>query len=99
MLMGNRSIVFVVNALTHGGAEIQVSRLARGLVRRGWKVAVVSMIRPEALVPELKAAGVAVHGLDMTPGVPNPLAILRLRGILNLLRPQIVHSHIAHANI
>ena len=97
--MSDRSIVFVVNALTHGGAEIQVSRLARGLARRGWKVAVVSMIRPEALVPELEAAGVAVHCLDMTPGVPNPLAILRLRRILNRFRPQIVHSHIAHANI
>jgi len=97
--MSDRSIVFVVNALTHGGAEIQVSRLARGLARRGWKVAVVSMIPPQALVPELEAAGVAVHCLDMTPGVPNPLAILRLRGILNRLRPQIVHSHIAHANI
>ena len=97
--MSDRSIVFVVNALTHGGAEIQVSRLARGLARRGWKVAVVSMIRPEALVPDLEAAGVAVHCLDMTPGVPNPLAILRLRRILNRFRPQIVHSHIAHANI
>jgi len=97
--MSDRSIVFVVNALTHGGAEIQVSRLARGLARRGWKVAVVSMIRPEALVPELEATGVAVHCLDMTPGVPNPLAILRLRRILNAFRPQIVHSHIAHANI
>jgi len=97
--MGDQSIVFVVNALTHGGAEIQVSRLARGLARRGWKAAVVSMIPPEALVPELEAAGVTVHCLGMQPGVPNPLAILRLRRILNDARPQIVHSHIAHANI
>jgi glycosyltransferase involved in cell wall biosynthesis len=99
MQMGDRSIVFVVNALTHGGAEIQVSRLARGLAGRGWKAAVVSMIPPEALVPELEAAGVTVHCLGMQPGVPNPLAIVRLRRILNEFRPQIVHSHIAHANI
>jgi len=97
--MSVRSIIFVVNALTHGGAEIQVSRLARGLAHRGWKVAVVSMIPPEALVPELEAAGVEVHCLRMVPGVPNPLAIVRLRRILNDFRPQIVHSHIAHANI
>jgi glycosyltransferase involved in cell wall biosynthesis len=99
MQMVDRSVVFVVNALTHGGAEIQVSRLARGLAGRGWKAAVVSMIPPEALVPELEAAGVAVHCLGMQPGVPNPLAIVRLRRILNDSRPQIVHSHIAHANI
>jgi glycosyltransferase involved in cell wall biosynthesis len=97
--MSQRCIVFVVNALTHGGAEIQVSRLARGLKRRGWRVGVVSMIPPEALVPEMEADGVEVHSLGMSPGVPNPLAILRLRRILNSLRPQVVHSHIAHANI
>jgi glycosyltransferase involved in cell wall biosynthesis len=97
--MTERCVVFVVNALTHGGAEIQVSRLARGLKSRGWRVAVVSMIRPEALVPELQADGVEVHCLTMSPGVPNPAGILRLRRILNDLRPQVVHSHIAHANI
>jgi glycosyltransferase involved in cell wall biosynthesis len=94
-----KCIVFVVNALTHGGAEIQVSRLARGLRRRGWRVGVVSMIPPEALVPEMQAEGVEVHCLNMSPGVPNPAGILRLRRILTDMRPQVVHSHIAHANI
>ena len=97
--MTQRCIVFVVNALTHGGAEIQVSRLARGLRRRGWRVGVVSMIPPEALVPEMQADGVEVHCLNMSPGVPNPAAIFRLRRILGDMRPHVVHSHIAHANI
>lgn len=94
-----RSILFLVNAMLRGGAEIQVFRLAVGLRRRGWEVTVVSMIPPEALVPELHAAGVGFYSLDMTPGVPNPAAIIKLRKILVGHRPQIVHSHMYHANL
>src|SRR5436309_1212686 len=94
-----KSIVFVVNALTHGGAEIQVSRLALGMRRRGWDVCVASMIPPESLVDELRAGGVDVTCLDMRPGIPNPMAILRLRRILVERAPSVVHSHISHANI
>jgi glycosyltransferase involved in cell wall biosynthesis len=92
-------IAFVVNTLTHGGAEIQVSRLAKGFKRRGCDVTVISMVRPDALVEELQAAGIEVSCLNMKPGIPNPAAILRLGKILSQFRPQVVHSHIAHANI
>ena len=97
--MKPQRIAFVVNALAPGGAEIQVSRLARGFKRRGCAVAVISMIRPQALVEDLVADGVEVSCLQMTPGVPNPAALLRLRRILTRFKPQVVHSHIAHANI
>jgi glycosyltransferase involved in cell wall biosynthesis len=94
-----RSILFLVNAMLRGGAEIQVCRIAVGLRRRGWEVTVVSMIPPEALEAELHAAGVALHSLDMRPGIPNPAAIIKLRKILSCRRPQIVHSHMYHANL
>ncbi len=94
-----RSIVFVVNILTHGGAEVQVVRLAIGLKRRGWDVAVVAMVQPDSLEDQLREGGVELYCLGMTPGVPNPLAILKLRRFLRSRRPQVVHSHILHANL
>jgi len=97
--MNRKSIILVVNTLTHGGAEIQVSRLANGLYRRGWRVDVVSMLPPDALEGQLREAGIRVHCLDMKRGVPNPLAIIRLARIIRAYRPQIVHSHIVHANL
>ncbi len=95
----NKSITFVVNTLTHGGAEIQVSRLANGFQRRGWRVAVVSMLPPVALDTQLREAGIEVFCLNMTPGVPNPLAILKLSKFIRDRAPQVVHSHIVHANL
>ena len=93
-----KSILFVVNCLDVGGAEIQVMRLAEGLRRRGWSVSVVSML-PPALYEQLQESGVQVYSLKMRPGVPNPAALLRLRRIVKRIRPDMVHSHIVHANI
>jgi glycosyltransferase involved in cell wall biosynthesis len=97
--MTPKSIIFVVNTLTHGGAEIQVSRLANGLQCRGWQVGVVAMVRPDALDGQLRSAGIEVHCLNMKPGIPNPVAIFKLARFIRARRPQIVHSHIVHANL
>jgi glycosyltransferase involved in cell wall biosynthesis len=82
-----------------GGAEMQVFLLAKTLQSRGWRVGVVSMIRPLYFVNELAACGVDVFSLDMKPGVASPAALLRLAKIYRDWRPQLVHSHMYHANI
>ena len=94
-----RSILLVVNHLGVGGAEIQVVRLAVGLRRRGWRVGVVSMLPLGVLAGRLREGDVNLYDLNMSRGVPNPLGILRLRQIIRKQRPDIVHSHIVHANI
>jgi glycosyltransferase involved in cell wall biosynthesis len=94
-----KHVVFVVNCLDIGGAEIQVVRLAQGLIRRGSRVAVISLLPAGPLVQPLEAAGAQVFSLDMRRGVPDPTAILKLRRILRRLRPDVVHSHILHSNI
>lgn len=97
--MSAKSIVFVVNCLSLGGAEIQVMRLADGLRRREWEVDVVSLLKPGTLRGPLIKMGVRVHSLNMRAGMPNPAGMIRLRKILAKLKPQIVHSHIVHANL
>lgn len=92
-------IAFVSTNLARGGAESQVALLAAGLGRRGWEVSVISLLPPMAFERELRAAGVAVYSLDMRPGFPNPAGYMRLLRILRDLRPQVVHSHMFHANL
>ena len=97
--MNSKRIMFIVNCLDIGGAEVQVMRLAQGMIKRGWQVSVVSLIPLGPLAPPLKASGAEVFTLSMRPGVPNPTAIVRLRRIIRRVRPDVVHSHIIHANI
>ncbi len=93
------SVVFVTTALTHGGAEHQVVLLASEFARRGWTVRVVSMRPPEAHLDALAAAGVEVVSLDMPRRVPDPRGLWRLARLLRRWRPDVVHSHMVHANL
>ena len=85
--------------MSGGGAETQVYLLARGLRRLGHTVAVVSMIDPERFGPELAAAGVELTSLGMSVGVPDPRGLFALARYVRRWRPDVVHSHMVHANL
>ena len=93
------SLMLVVTWLARAGAEIQVKDLACEHARRGARVMVVSLREPEALVPELTAAGVEVVSLGMSKGVADPRGVPRLARQVRRFRPDIVHSHMVHANL
>ena len=95
----DRSVTFVSTALTFGGAEQQVAALATRFAGRGWRTRVATMVTPDAHLEALGAAGVEVHSLDMRPGLPDPRAVIRLTRWLRDWRPDVVHSHMLHANL
>jgi glycosyltransferase involved in cell wall biosynthesis len=92
-------VALLTTSLAHGGAEAQVAALSISLVRRAWRVDLISLLPPTAYRAELKAAGVVVHSLGMAPGEPNPLGFYRLLCLLRRLRPQVLHAHMFHANL
>jgi glycosyltransferase involved in cell wall biosynthesis len=92
-------VVMLTTCLAPGGAETQVFRLSLELSRRGWEPAVVSLLPPTSYVNALEAAGVAVFSLGMRPGRPDPRGLARLAAVLRRLRPQVLHSHMFHANL
>ncbi len=96
---GSRRIVMLITTLTFGGAETQVIRLAIELSRRGWRVKVVCLIDPSAYVSQLTEENIEVESLGMPRGVPDPRAIWRLRRIIRSFQPDVVHSHMVHANL
>lgn len=91
--------MFILTGLNYAGAENQVVQLCREFLNRGHQPMIVSMIKPEAYLDELDKLGVEVRTLGMTKGVPDPRAVFRLRRIVQQFRPDIVHSHLVHANI
>ncbi|MDR5759815.1 glycosyltransferase [Caballeronia sp. LZ035] len=92
-------IMFVITGLNLGGAESQLLLLVRALQRLGWEVAVVSMIEPKYFVQDFAEMGVEVITLKMLPGKSDPRALWRFAKLVRSWRPDIVHSHMVHANI
>ena len=78
---------------------MQVFYLASELRRRGWRVSVISMLPPEALVDRLEAEGIEFASLDMRRKVPDPRMLFRLAALLRKWQPQILHCHMVHANL
>ncbi len=93
------NIQFVTTSLMQGGAELQVYLLATQLKRRGHEVSVVSMRDPEAFVDGLQELGIPLHSLAMERGSPDVKAIAKLGNLVRELKPEVVHSHMVHANL
>lgn len=92
-------LLFLITGLAYGGAETQLVRLATRLKARGWEVRVVSLMPPKAYVEELERAGILVASLEIRRKLPDPRPVIRLARLFRAWRPQIVHSHMVHANL
>jgi len=93
------NVIFIITGLAYGGAETQLVNLAIKLKERGWDVQVVSMLPPQAYINELKSSNIPVESLNINRDKPDPRGIFRLAKIIWRERPQIVHSHMIHANL
>lgn len=89
-----------ITGLKPAGAERIVSNLGRGLKRKGHEVFVISLQPiPEdsIIVRELRKENIEIRSLNVSKTAP--WRILQLRSILKKIAPDIVHSHLIHANI
>jgi glycosyltransferase involved in cell wall biosynthesis len=99
MPMANLRITLLTTGLAYGGAESQLVRLASGLKHKGLTIEVVSMTEPKEYVKELKDQSINVISLGMKPGTPDPRAVVALAKTIEVFQPDILHSHMIHANI
>lgn len=87
----------LITTLAPGGAERVVCELATRLDRRRFDVTVVGL-RGGLVAQQLVAAGVPVETLGMRGKWDLP-RLVRLRGLLRRLRPDILHTHLFHADV
>ena len=92
-----RRLVFVIEALTVGGAERMVVAMANAFEADGSEVHVVCLTAPGELAAELVPA-VRLHVLGKRPGVDARL-VPRLRALLRKIEPDAVNSHLWVANL
>ena len=93
-------VTHLIHDLRPGGAEHVLVDLATVARDAGIEMSVVSM-RPLAsfgYVRQLRAAGVRVESLDLAAWW-DPRGPTRLRSLFPELRPQVLHSHLKHADV
>lgn len=91
-------LLFLITGLGVGGAERLVVNLADKMSARGHQVMIVSLTGPTLFKPVDPA--IQVVALEM---VKSPLGFVRAYGLLRRLihefQPNVVHSHMVHANL
>ena len=91
-------ILFTITGLAMGGAENQVCNLADKLASRGYQVKIAYILQPVIVQP--KSENIELIWLG---GKKSPLSMLKafinLIKLINRYQPDVVHSHMYHANI
>lgn len=92
-------IVFLIRAMTAGGAERQLINLCRGLCTLGHTVCVATYYRGGALEPELRATGAEVRCLDKGGRWDLLPFFRRFVRLLDAFRPDVVYGFMPTENL
>lgn len=91
-------IVLVITGLGMGGAERQVCDLADKFFSRGYQVKIAYLLKPVVVKPKNENIELIWLGGGKTP-VSMFNALIKLIKLLRKEKPNVVHSHMFHANI
>ncbi|ECC1659037.1 glycosyltransferase [Salmonella enterica subsp. salamae] len=90
-------IVMLITGLGMGGAETQVCNLANSLTDLNHEVTIISLVNIKEVLPNER---VKVFTLNMGKTTFDFIkGYLKCRRILKRLNPDVIHSHMVHANI
>jgi glycosyltransferase involved in cell wall biosynthesis len=92
-------ILFLSTSMGMGGADSQLLSAAQELRRRGHEIFIVSMTPLGPMGLEARKLGLFTESLQMRRGVPDPRGLVRLARFVRSWRPDVVHSHMVHANL
>jgi len=92
-------VLFLSTIMGMGGADQQLLTIADGLRARGHDVMIVSLAALGPMGLEARQLGIATESLRMRRGVADPRGLLRLARLVRAWRPDVLHSHMLHANL
>lgn len=93
-------VVHVIIGLNVGGAELMLKRLIESHnMRPDIEHCVISLTDQGALGEQLVRQGVAVHCLGMSSISKGPAIFIRLRKLLQSMRPDVVHTWMYHSDL
>ena len=92
-------VCFLSTSMGMGGADSQLLSAAQELRSRGHEVLIVSLTPLGPMGLEARSAGIATESLEMRRGLPDPRGLWRLVRLVRAWRPDVLHSHMVHANL
>lgn len=92
-------VCFLSTSMGMGGADSQLLSAAQELRSRGHEVLIVSLTPLGPMGLEARSLGLRTESLEMRRGFPDPRGLLRLVRLVRSWRPDVVHSHMVHANL
>jgi len=90
-------LLFVITGLGMGGAENVVVTLADGMAAKGHEILIVYLTGDAIVTP--KNPQIKIVGLGMASAKEFLNAFLKLRKIISEFQPDVIHSHMVHANL
>lgn len=92
-------ILLLSTSMGMGGADSQLLSAAAELRARGHLVRIVSLTPLGPMGLEARRQDLATDSLEMVRGIPDPRGLVRLARLVRAWRPDVVHSHMVHANL
>ncbi|WP_288986642.1 glycosyltransferase [uncultured Pseudoalteromonas sp.] len=91
-------IVYVITGLGMGGAETQVCNLADEFSKLGNTVTIIYLTGNRVVTPN--DPNINLVPLNMNKSVVSPIkAFIQFVKLINSIKPDVVHSHMVHANL
>jgi glycosyltransferase involved in cell wall biosynthesis len=92
-------ILFLSTSMGMGGADSQLLAAAQELRARGHDVLIVSLTPLGPMGLRARSLGIITESLEMPRGIPDPRGLVRLIRLVRGWRPDVLHSHMVHANL
>jgi glycosyltransferase involved in cell wall biosynthesis len=92
-------ILLLSTSMGMGGADKQLLSAAHEMRARGHDILIVSLTALGPMGLEARTLGIRTESLEMPRGIPDPRGMLRLVRLVREWRPDVVHSHMVHANL
>ena len=92
-------ILLLSTSMGMGGADKQLLSAAQEMLLRGHDVLIVSLTPLGPMGLEAQNLGIPTESLGMRRSWPDPRGLVRLARRVRAWRPDVLHSHMVHANL
>ena len=92
-------ILLLSTSMGMGGADKQILTAAQQMRDGGHELLIVSLTELGPMGLEARSLGIPTESLNMSRGVADPRGLLRLIRLVRRWKPDVVHSHMVHANL